>query len=293
MYYVWVVIKLECRLIWSSRITWALVLIMFLNGALCATANRNAPWQSWFQIQNASFFLSLILAFCTGNQINRDREQRLAGIVLSTPVATTSYVLGKYLAGLVSLLMLAGVSLLAALLLDHFYASSHAFLLFPPAFYPPLGTLPYLIGWVWLVLPAIIFGATFMLAGMTLTGGQRVIAYLAVLLIWVLPRFLAGSMPKLLDITATVFYPQFSLAPASHASGSSPLMQFLLQHPSLFGNGPPPATLVPQVMQLALAETPPSPLPSLLLWNRFFFLGLSVLLLLLTIFGTQVLRRHA
>jgi ABC-type transport system involved in multi-copper enzyme maturation permease subunit len=276
MYNFWIVMKLEFRLIWHNWVTWLMVLVMLAIGALCASSNRNEPWGSWSDLGTTSFFISLMLAFCTGNQINRDRDQRLTGIVLSTPLATSSYVCGKYIAGLASLLLLAGSGLISA-----------------PVFYPPMGTQPYLIGWAWLALTAIVFGATFMLACITLTRGQRVIAYIAVLLLWVLPRFLTQSIPQLLDITASVFYPQLSLAPASHATGADPLMQFLIQHPSLFQNGPPPANLVQQVMHLSLAEIPPSPTPSMFLWNRLFFLGLSLMLLVLTIYGTHVMRRHA
>jgi len=108
MYNFWIVMKLESRLIWSNWITWLMVLVMLIIGALCASNNRNEPWSSWANLGTTSFSISLILAFCTGNQINRHREQRLAGIVLSTPVATTGYVCGKYIAGLASLFLLAG-----------------------------------------------------------------------------------------------------------------------------------------------------------------------------------------
>lgn len=293
MYNFWVVMKLECRLIWRHWVTWLILLVMLLIGALCAANNRNEPWSSWANLGTTSFFISLILTFCTGNQINRDRAQRLDGIVLSTPVATPSYVCGKYLAGLASLLLLAGSGLLSALMTDHFASGSHGFLLFAPAFYPPLGVQPYLIGWAWFVLPAIIFGATFMLACMMLTRGQRAIAYLVSLLTWVLPLFLTQSIPRLLDITAAVFFPQFSLTPASHVTSTTPLRQFLIQHPILFQNSPPPANLIPPVMHLSLAGIPPSPVPSLFLWNRLFFLGLSLLLLVLTMYGTHALRRRA
>lgn len=296
MYNFWVVMKLEFRLIWRSWVTWLMVVVMLLLGALCASSNRNQPWSSWAHLGNTSFFLSLILTFCTGNQITRDQAQRLDGIVLSTPVATPSYVCGKYLAGLVSLLFLAGSGLLSALVVDHFPTTSHGFLLFSPALYPPLGAQPYLIGWAWFVLPAIIFGATFMLACMTLTRGQRAIASLISLLIWVLPLFLTQSIPQLLDITAAVFFPGFSLAPARHVSDITPLGQFLMQHPILESgsqNNPPPANLVQPVMHLSLAGIPPSPVPSLFLWNRLFFLGLSLLLLALTMYGTHALRRRA
>lgn len=293
MYNFWVVMKLECRLIWRHWVTWLILLVMLLIGALCAANNRNEPWSSWANLGTTSLFISLILTFCTGNQINRDRAQRLDGIVLSTPVATPSFVCGKYLAGLASLLLLAGSGLLSALMTDHFASGSYGFLLFAPAFYPPLGVQPYLIGWAWFVLPAIIFGATFMLVCMTLTRGQRAIAYLVSLLTWVLPLFLTQSFPRLLDITAAVFFPQFSLAPASHVTSTTPLRQFLIQHPILFQNSPPPANLIQPVMHLSLAVIPPSPVPSLFLWNRLFFLGLSLLLLVLTMYGTHALRRRA
>jgi hypothetical protein len=293
MYNFWIVMKLEFRLIWRNWVTWLMVLVMLAIGALCAANNRNEPWSSWANLGTTSLFISLLLTFSTGNQINRDHTQRLAGIVLSTPVATPGYVLGKYLAGLASLLLLAGSGLLSALLIDHFSAGSHAFLMFAPPFYPPLGVQPYLIGWAWFVLTAIIFGATFMLACLTLTRGQRAIAYIAALLIWILPLFLTQSIPQLLDITANVFYPQFSLSSPVHISGTNPLNQFLIQHPVLFQGGPPPANLVGQVMHLSLAGIPPSSPPAMFLWNRLFFLGLSLMLLVLTIYGTHVLRRHA
>jgi len=293
MYNFWVVMKLEFRLIWRNWITWLLLVVMLIIGALCASNNRNEPWSSWAHLGTTSFFISLILTFCTGNQINRDHARRLDGIVLSTPVATKSYVCGKYLAGLASLLLLSGAGLLSALAMDSFAQGEHAVLLFAPAFYPPLGAQPYLIGWVWLTFPAIIFGATFMLACMTLTRGQRAIAYIISILIWVLPLFLTQSMPQLLDITAAVFFPQFALAPAGHVSGTDPFAQFVNQHPSWNMSAPPPVNLVQPIMHLSLAGTPPSPTPSLFLWNRLFFLGLSLLLLVLTISGTHLLRRRA
>lgn len=293
MYNFWVVMKLEFRLIWRNWVTWLMVLVMLFIGALCASNNRNEPWGSWAHLGTTSLFLSLILTFCTGNQINRDHAQRLDGIVLSTPVATPVYVLGKYLAGLASLLLLAGSSLLSALLTDRLATGSHGFLIFAPPFYPPLGAQPYLTGWTWLTLTSVIFGATFMLACMTLTRGQRAIAYLVSFFIWVLPLFLTQSIPQLLDITASVFFPQYSLAPASHVSSTDPFAQFVNQHPSWNMDAPPPANLVQPIMHLSLAGIPPSSTPAMFLWNRLFFLGFSLVLLVLTIYGTHILRRRA
>jgi hypothetical protein len=292
MYNFWTVMKLEFRLIWLNWVTWLMVLVMLIIGALCASSNRNEPWSTWVHLGHAGFFISLILIFCTGNQINRDHAQRLDGIILSTPVATPGYVYGKYLAGLISLLLLAGSGLLSALVVDQIPTGASAFLIFPPLFYPPLGAQPYLTGWAWLALTPITFGTTFTLACMTLTRGQRVIAYIASILIWVLPLFLVGSIPQLLDITAAVFFPDYSLAPAGPVP-MTPFRQFLIQHPVLLQNSPPPANLVQPIMHLSLAAIPPSSPPIMFLWNRLFFLGLSLLLLVLTIYGTHVLRRRA
>lgn len=282
----WTVMKFELILTWKNWITWLIALAMLVIGAVCASNNRQEPYYSWNQFQVIGLFISLILVFCTGNQINRDRERHLAGIILSTPVATPSYVCGKYLGGLVSLLLLTGSSLLSALLMDHFSVSVHALLIFALPSYPPLGAQPYLIGWTWLTLTAIIFGATFMLACITLTRGQRAIASIATLLIWILPIFISQYIPDLLDITATVFYPRY-------APNVDPVSHFISQHPSWNPGARPPDNLVQPIMHLSLAQIPPSYLPSSFLWNRLFFLGLSLVLLVLTIYGTHALRRHA
>lgn len=293
MYNLWPVAKLEFRLIWSSRVSWLIAAVMLIIGALCAANNRQTPWNSWVQIQIAGFYISLILAFCTGNQINRDYEQRLAGIVLTTPVSTAGYVLGKYIAGLASLLLLAGSGLISALVTAYFYDNRSALLIFPPVFYPPLGVAPYVSGWAFFALTPVIFGASFMLAGITLAGGQRVPAYIAAVLIWILPRFLGSTMPQILDLTGANTFPQFSLAAARPVSVSSPLEQFLVRHPSLEAATPPSAEIVQQVMNLTLPELPPRTWPpSLFFWKCLFFLSLSLVLLALTIYGTHLLRRN-
>jgi hypothetical protein len=178
--------------------------------------------------------------------------------------------------------------------MDRFYTGQDAVLMIAPVFFPPLGAYPYLVGWAWFTLTALIFGAAFMLACLTLTRGQRAIASSALLLIWVLPRVLTPAMPQLLDITATVFYPQFSLAPSRHVAATNPLLQFMTQHPAWNMDAPPPAGLVQPILHFSLADIPASFLPpAILLWNRLFFLGLALVLLVVTIYGTQALRRQA
>jgi hypothetical protein len=295
MYTFWTVMRLELSLIWRNWFTWLISLAMLVIGALCAANNRHEPWSTWEQFLVIAIFLTVILSFTTGNQINRDRERRLDGIVFSTPVSTPVYVLGKYLAALLNLLGLAGLSLLVALLMDHFYPwqivnetwGGQSFLFFAPGIYPSLGPQPYLLGWFWCFLVSIFFGAAFVFACITLTRGKRVIAYIAVVLIWLLlPLFAHDYIPDLLDITGNSFYFRYS------ADAFPPAQQLLFPR-----NATSVTRFTPQlarrVVQLSLADIPPHSWPSSFFWNRLLFLGITLALLGLTIYGVHHMRRHA
>lgn len=290
----WTVMRLELSLIWRNWITWLISLGMLVIGALCAANNRHEPWSTWQQFAFVALVLTVILIFTTGNQINRDRERRLDGIVFSTPVNTPVYVLGKYLAALLSLLCLVGLSLLAALLMDHFYPwqivnalwGGQSFLFFAPGIYPSLGPQPYLIGWLWLFLVPILFGAAFIFACITLTRGQRVIAYITVILLWlILPLFAHDYIPDLLDITGNSFFFRYSFG------GPSPAQQLLFSSNNT-GNRLTPQ-LAQRAVQLSLADIPPHSWPNSFLWNRLLFLALTLVLLGLTTYGVHYMRRHA
>lgn len=286
MHHFWTVIKLELFFIWRNWATWLIVLAMLVIGALAADNNLNQPWGAWAQITFISLFLALILAFSTGNQINRDRERRLDGVIFSTPIATPIYVLAKYSAALLSLLCLACLSLLAAILTDQFYTTQQQVFFFSPVIYPSLGTQVYLLGWLWLLLIPVIFGATFMFACTTLTRGKRVIAYIVTFLVWLIPAYsIQPSGQRFFDVTAASFIPQ-----------SDPAWDFFFQymvknHPS--PNTRLPAQLVQQIMALLRVDIPPASIINSLLVNRLFFLGVSIILLCLTIYGVQRIRRSA
>ncbi|HLH63776.1 MAG TPA: hypothetical protein VKV20_19020 [Ktedonobacteraceae bacterium] len=284
MYNFWTVMKLELFLIWRSWATWLIALAMILIGMLAADNNRNEPWGIWGQIVTVGMFLALILTFSTGNQINRDRERRLDGVVFSTPVMTTVYVLAKYSAALLSLLALTGLSLLAAILTDQFYSVPQQVLFLSPVMYPSLGLQVYLLGWVWVMLVPVIFGAAFIFACITLTRGNRVVAYIATLLIWLIPIFTASlNTAAFFDITATSFIP-----------GSSPAIDFWFQYsPGVSPHPIPLSQFIQKIMPLARAGVPPAPLLNNLLWNRLFFLGLAAVLLYVTILSVQRARRNA
>lgn len=277
----WIVVKFECLLIWRNWGTWLIALVMVIIGALAADNNRNQPWGSWGQIVFCGLFISLILSLSTGNQINRDRERRLDGVVFSTPVATTTYVLGKYCAALFSLLVLTGFSLLIALLTDQFYSVPQREFFLSPILYSSLGPQLYVNGWLWLIVVPVIFGATFMFAGITLTRGKRVIAYIAAVMIWIIPLFISNTVENFpLDITTTSFRAD---------TGAAAI--FVFQH-NLTDITPPPQ-LMKVILHLSLDNMPPSSLLSSLLWNRLLFLALATLLLCFTIFSVQRARRHA
>lgn len=278
----WIVIKLELFFIWRNWATWLIALAMLGLGAVAADNDLSQPWQIWGQLTTVGgLFLALILTFSTGNQINRDRERRLDGVIFSTPATTVVYVLAKYSAALLSLFVLTCFSLLAAILTDEVFRVPLPFL--SPVVYPAFGPQVYLLGWIWLCLVPVIFGATFMFACTTLTRGKRVIAYIATLLIWLVPIFFGyPTTNRFFDISSTSFRPDPDLAG-----------NYWWQH---LPGGPaavPSAQFIQHIMPLARAEVPAASIVSDLLVNRLFFLGVSVVLLCLTIYGVQRIRRSA
>lgn len=286
MHHFWIVIKLELFFIWRNWATWLIALAMLVIGALAADNNLSQPWQAWEQFTFISLFLALILTFSTGNQINRDRERRLDGVIFSTPIATPIYVLAKYSAALFSLLALACFSLLAAILTDQFYEIPQQILFFSPALYPSFGPQVYLLGWLWLLLIPLIFGATFIFACTTLTRGKRVIAYIVTFLVWLIPAFsIQQPDQRFFDVTAVSFMPQ------SEPAGNLFFQYMMKNH--LSPNTRLPAQLVQQIMALSRADIPPASTVHGLLWDRLFFLAISIILLCVTIYGVQRIRRSA
>jgi ABC-type Na+ efflux pump permease subunit len=268
---VWTVMRLELTLFRRGRAIWLVGLIMAFFGVWAASGIRELPFAAWTNFGiTTGFFISLILTFATGDQASRDRERRLDGVLLSTPVSTAAYVWGKYLAALVILLGLAGIGFIAAILTDQFYNWQNSPGVFGQALFPPLGPRSYIVIWCWLVIVPTVFGAALVLAGITITRGQRIVAYMCVLVIWI-TSLIFNNMPDLLDITTFSIYQRYSPSndPAFILEGNSP------RHPD--------AQIAQQVIHLVQANIPPSFLPISFLWNRLFFLGLALLLILLTV----------
>jgi ABC-type transport system involved in multi-copper enzyme maturation permease subunit len=277
----WTVMRLELMLYHRGKAIWIVGLIMAFFGVWAASGIRELPIAAWTNFGiTTGFFISLILTFATGDQVHRDRVRRLDGVLLSTPVSTATYVWGKYLAALVILLGLAGIGLIAAILTDQFYNWQNPPGVFGQALFPPLGPRSYIVIWCWLIVVPIIFGAALVLAGITITRGQRIVAYMCVLVIWI-TSIIFNNMPDLLDLTTFSIYQRYSPNndPAFILEGNSPI--------------PPDARTAQQVIHLVQANIPPSFLPINFLWNRLFFLALAVLLILLTVHSVGRQRQGA
>jgi ABC-type transport system involved in multi-copper enzyme maturation permease subunit len=280
----WTVMRLELMLYRRGKAIWIVGLIMAFFGVWAASGIREMPDAAWtnFGITTA-LFISLILTFATGDQVSRDRERRLDGVLLSTPISTAAYVWGKYLAGLVMLLGLAGIGLIAAILADQFYNWQNPPGVLGHALFPPLGPQSYIVIWCWLVVVPTIFGAALVLAEITITRGQRIVAYMCVLIIWI-TSLIFNNMPDLLDMTTYSIYQRYS------PNGPDPA--FMLETNAWPGH-PPDAHIAQQVIHLVQANIPPSFLPISFLWNRLFFLALAVLLILLTVHSVGRQRQGA
>lgn len=281
----WAVARVEAVLLLRGRGLWLTGFIMAALGALAGSMARQTPWAAWGHIGFTATASTLLLAFASGDQIRRDRAQRLDGVLLSTPAPTAAYVVGKYLAALAALLGLAGIGLAAALLTDRFDAWGA-----PPAFlgradFPPLGAGPYLAGWGLLVVVPLAFGAALALAATTLLPGARTAAAFGILALWLLPLFVAG-WPALLDVTGVGAGPLRRLGIDREVArlASEEVRRAGLLAPGEEQTGRLPAAVKAHLAGLARAAVPPR-YPAGFWWNRAFFLGASAALVALTTYG--------
>ncbi|HEV2237890.1 MAG TPA: hypothetical protein VGR57_14620 [Ktedonobacterales bacterium] len=281
----WSVFRLEARLLLRGRGLWIAAAVASVLGVWVASMGREVPYAIWSQLTTAAFFLTLILTLSTGGQIVRDREQRVDGVVLSTPISAWAYVWGKYLAALASLLALTVLMLAAAVVMDHFDAWRD-----PPAalghsHYPALGPWPYVFGWLWLAVAPVIFGAALALAGVTLTGGQRVVTAVLAVFLWLGPAFFGGAAPGgwmgLLDISGMSLYSAIGYPPLP------PALQALV-----YLGGSPSPSLGALMVRIVDAHMPPQ-LPAPFVWGRALYVALALLLALALVWRVRAMRRGA
>lgn len=169
MHGLWTVLRLELRLLLRGRGIWIAGLMALFFGVYEASMLREAAYDAWEQLTVATFFVTLTLTLTTGDQVIRDRDRRVDDVLLSTPIASQSYVWGKYLAALVVLLGLSAWMLPAAIVMDHFDTWRNPPLVLGHSIYPSLGPWPYISAWLWLAIVPVIFGTALALAGVTLT----------------------------------------------------------------------------------------------------------------------------
>jgi ABC-type Na+ efflux pump permease subunit len=274
----WTIMRLEIRLLFRGRGIWVAALALAALGAWMATGIREQPWGAWSTMTFTGVLSTLLLTLSTGNAVQRDREWRTSDIVLSAPVSETAYVLGKYVAALALLLALSLVELGAAILTDHFDTWRDPPAILGHSHYPALGPLPFIAAWAWLIVTPIIFGSALTLAEITLTRGQRALAYTSIILLWVVPMILSSNgWPLLLDLTgARLIYEvpptggmaAFQLSSSDHIS---------------------PAVRE-EIMRLVRGDLPPV-IPATFIWSRALFLAMASALVGVTIWAVSRHRR--
>lgn len=277
------VVQLELKLLLRSRGIWFAVPVMAIFGIWEASMAREVPYVAWSQFTVAALFVTLILTLSTGGQITNDRDRRVESVLLSTPIRTSSYVWGKYLAAVVIFLALALVMLGGAIGADHFDSWSSPPAMLGHSHYPSLGPWPYLGAWLWLVVVPIVFGTALALAAVTLTSGQRVLGSLVSVFLWLGPAIFgssfSGGWVSLLDVAGMSYYGSAGTVPLPPA----------LEQVYLTGSIPPPAVAA-QMVQVVVAHLPPA-MPVIFYWNRALFALLAVLLVLVTTVVVRVRRR--
>ena len=253
---------MELLLFRRGRLFWPLAALMLLLSLLLISNLRYAAYGAWGNLCIAALLTSLVLSATTGSQLQRDRAQRLEGVVWSTPVSTAGYVLGKLVAALLVLLGLAGLMAAASVALEGVVKGQ----------YPPLGPWPFVLTWPWLALPALVFGAALALALNTLTR-RPFVSVIVVTLIWLLPEFSGPLAPEMAYVAGWPDAPD-----AAKTLGYT------------FGSAAPPTPeLARQVIQLVQANVPWAHLTPGFYAGRVLFLALALLLIVVTVwaFGRQ------
>jgi ABC-type transport system involved in multi-copper enzyme maturation permease subunit len=255
----WTVFHTELLFFRRGRTSWLMAIFMVFWGLVMVVLLRSTAYGAWNSLSIGYFILTLILTFLTGNQIQRDREQRLDSVVWSTPVATDVDACGKYATALLLVIGFAMLQLVASIIVDWLI----------PSVYPPLGPWPYLLSWCWLVLPALAFGSALTLFIITLSR-RWIAAAIPVLLIWLLPFVLGGNIPVVINITGNAF----------NTTDPAQVLGATLNSPFS-----PPAALAQQVVHLVQVYVPQAHLTSTFLASRLLFTSLGVLLVLATMWG--------
>jgi ABC-type transport system involved in multi-copper enzyme maturation permease subunit len=253
------VITMELRLHLRGKTGWLLATFMAVSSLYVlfqASLSHSYPRNFWPNMALVYLLLTFVLVFATGDQIQRDRDCRLDDIILSTPIATATYVSGKYLASWLVIVGLALVNLLITLVGDA---------LLPAAGGAIIGPGPYVASWCVLVLVPLLFGAAVTLLTTTATRGQWVVTGLVICFVWLGPFIITVLTGK-----------SYALVDMLNVTGWFPLS---LDTPRLAGSD----LSAPEVVRLVQLHVPWDHLTSTLWLNRAIFVLLAMLCFLGTI----------
>ena len=257
--------RMELLLFWRVRLAWPLAGFTVAWGVLLVGGPiRGNVSYAWYSLCFSSFILALVLSLVTGNQIVRDHEQRVAGVVWSTPVAAGAYVWGKYMAALLPLLGLAVLLPVTAVMTDAILKGA----------WPAIGPWPYVLSLPWLLAPTLVFGSALALAAATLARG-RLASILAVLLFWLLPLIASNAMPPLVNLMGLANSPD----PARALGNTFP------------GPVAPTPELARQIVMLVQQNVPWAHLTPTFIANRVIFVVLGAALVLATLWVFDRQRR--
>lgn len=266
----WTVTIMEFRLYLRGKTRWLLAAFLAFSSLYFlyqAYLSHTYASNFWENMGIAYLLLTFVLVFSTGSQLQRDQDCRLDSLILSSPVSTTTYVCGKYLASLLVILVLALVNLLVTIAGD---------LWLPAAGGTVIGPWPYVASWGVLVLVPLLFGAALTLFVTTFTHGQRVVTGLLIFFLWVAPVIIDGQSGK-----------NYALVNALNVSG---WFVFSTDAPSMAGRALHEAitpTSARQMVRLVQTHIPWDHLTAIMWLNRTIFLALAILCFLGTIASLQ------
>jgi len=263
------IIRTELVLFLRSRGVWIAGLFLLLFGVWTATTIRESPLVAWNTLGAAALLLSLLLSFLTGDQISHDYGRHIDGVLLSTPISTLTYVWGKFLAAVISLMGLAALYLVAQLLVNQFDTWRDPPFLLGHSHYPSFGLWPFLLIWLVAILIPVLFGAALTLLGTTLLHGQRILSSVPLLLLWLGPVALQ-HWPTWLDLTVASLSRHFSF------DGNTAATRLVASWKTAL---PPTNTLAERVVQLAQSDFS-RPFPAFFLESRLIYAGMALLLII-------------
>jgi ABC-type transport system involved in multi-copper enzyme maturation permease subunit len=194
--------------------------------------------------------LVLLLPFVTADGVTRDVHRRTHELLLTTALPTWAYVWGRYLIGLVMSLGLAGLALVATLVMGWL---SH--LIVPAYPLPPTGAV--LVLWIGMVVPATILVSSLSFALGTVFPRQSMLVKIALMVAWIVgamifPSGFGQSNPP------PAWYVNWD--PTSVATAQGLLSQYVAD----FGNQARAATSSTQFQQILL--TVENKIPALAGW---------------------------